>query len=712
MYEARHKCLRLGNSWILVLITVALTASAVSAQSRREEFLNVKSWRGSFDLSVDTRGESNGVKWMYQGTVSGQLLLDTPDLTSNRWRGKIPSSTVNLKAEDSYATGAGGQCSVTNSFAFNGSFDPGATTELRVFLDVWDLTISATVFKAGTATQTQKTVCPDGTTTRTSQWITGIPTFSPLKFAYPPQGLSLEGSGKAGAVSGIAEPVAAQLVDWNVHFRVEPAVDNLLLEVTSPQYDTWRPAAEPGPKAGEPIKFTATLKRASGETAQVNVSRFVWELVDTSREPGIAINFPLYASDQDPDLKFDPQPGQFVTGADNQKVERPVPDSPQDNAVVLPYDWGAWSTLQVTAYLSDGGKVVGKLKGSDEEGVRLPKRAKDSFIADGWRAAGEGRAGKDDSDDENDPEGDGNRGDGLTLYEEYRGFYEDGAHREGNPAKKDYFAYNAGGSMGEGGLMHFRRISGLDVHYRLNRNEFDMVGHVVNGNHSASPHRGDQHGVWLKYAGFDGYAQAVSTGSGPSTPKDFQYVGLPVSIPGRSTAGGAVSYASATIAHELLHTVNVWHHGDEDRTVVWQHSGGLLLELETGADGSPSGDGFPIRVFREDGNEVTASVLARLADGGGRSQYIGARNGQHSGYEDCVMRYDIAGAYGSDVTLSDRYLVIPSEIPGAHLCDMREGLAVNADGRSPQPRYFAAAPNRGDCKHQILVNDQVPAPRR
>jgi hypothetical protein len=698
-----------GVGRVLLATFFVVTAPILVAQSRREEFLNVKSWRGSFDMSVNTQSESNGVKLTFQGTVSGQLVHDTPDLASTRWLGKIQSSTVNVRAELTYPTGTMGKCTVTSTYLFSGPLDPYRSTvetQLRVFLNVWDMRITRNT--SGGGTRTRRTVCPDSSRTEVDKWTAVIPTMSGLEFPYPPQGLSLEGRGKAPATGILDSSIPSQQVlSWDVHFRLEPAVDDLLLEVTPSQYDGWRPTAEPGPKAGKPIELTATVKRASGETAQVKVSRFVWELVDTSREPGIAINFPLSSWNEDPDLEFDPQKGQFVTGADNQIIERPAPESAHDSAVVLPYDWGAWSTLQVTAFLPDGGKLIGRLKGSQEDGVRLPKRAKDSYIADAWRDAGRGRNGKDDSDDETDPEGDGSPGDGLTLYEEYRGFYEDGAHDEGNAAKKDYFAFNAAGSMGDGGLIHFGRITGLNVHYNLNQSEFDVARRVINGNHSAAPHRVDQHGVWLKNGVFDGYAEAVTGGSRPSTPKDFLYVGLPVSMPSRSTASAATSYASVTIAHEMLHTVNVWHHGEADRTVVWQRSGGLLLEL-----GSAVGAGAPIRVFREDGTEATAAMLERLADGGSISKYLGVKNSQHSGYEDCVTRYDVAEAYVSEVNPSDRYLVRPAEIPGAHLCDTREGVAVNADGRTPQPRYSWAASNRGGCKRQIVVNDGASAPGR
>jgi hypothetical protein len=251
----------------------------------------------------------------------------------------------------------------------------------------------------------------------------------------------------------------------------------------------------------------------------------------------------------------------------------------------------------------------------------------------------------------------------------------------------------------------FHRISGLAVHRKLLQTELSS-SRVINSNHNAAPHRVDQHGVILRVQGFDGYAEAVRADSQqtPSTPRDFQFVGLSITLPRRPTASAAVSYASATIAHELLHTVNVYHHGDADTTVVWTRGPGDSV-LEQGA---------PITILREDGTDVTARVLADIdrldALGTPFTRWLGVHNGQHSGFEDCVMRYDNAQAYSSDADGSIRYVV--GEIAGAHLCESGTGVSVNDPSHSPQSRYGSANSPRGACRRQILVNDGVSPPQR
>jgi hypothetical protein len=89
---------------------------------------------------------------------------------------------------------------------------------------------------------------------------------------------------------------------------------------------------------------------------------------------------------------------------------------------------------------------------------------------------------------------------------------------------------------------------------------------------------------------------------------------------------------------------------------------------------------------------------------------LGEFQGQCSGVEECVMRYDNCTAYASRRTPGKRYWV--DENWGNSRCATELGTGVNKQGRLPQDRYGPAADGRGKCKTQILVNDAVTAPRR
>ena len=87
---------------------------------------------------------------------------------------------------------------------------------------------------------------------------------------------------------------------------------------------------------------------------------------------------------------------------------------------------------------------------------------------------------------------------------------------------------------------------------------------------------------------------------------------------------------------------------------------------------------------------------------------IGKENGLQSGDTGCVMRYWFANAYPMKDVEHTYYLVPPGSEPvGTTICSRPDGTTINAP-REPQPRYFDAAPTRGNCRNWICVNDAVP----
>ncbi|PYM11036.1 MAG: hypothetical protein DME18_15145, partial [Verrucomicrobia bacterium] len=133
-------------------------------------------------------------------------------------------------------------------------------------------------------------------------------------------------------------------------------------------------------------------------------------------------------------------------------------------------------------------------------------------------------ASNDDSED--DPTGDGHKGDGLTLYEEYRGFSINAGHVRLDPKKKDLFVLNEAGTQADLGIALLERQSALRVH-RVKGSEFGLQSdftytRIINHNHSDSaPHVVDQHGIWIVNGetnmGFS-FAENLSGVDGNSTP--------------------------------------------------------------------------------------------------------------------------------------------------------------------------------------------------
>ena len=694
--------------------TLALFAASIlpCAAQRASEFLAVKSWQGSLKVKADHSGTISGAfgvdAYNFSWSADLQFRLEEFVPFGQYWRGKFTGGSAAIRHKN-VNTASG--CTITSTIEGQGLptnneffLYVGPGENYRLAVNGYQIPSRVTVTSVCSGSTGVITNDPPG------NWFTAELNRD-MPFALPATGLELTGSGKFDM--GLPIPLFNLLLGGgtlprypgDVSWEFRPLeVDPLELVVDPAGYDTFRPTANLNGNPGNSISVTAKLQTRSGKPATQGATKFTFELLETSQEPGIALNWPRDASDSDYDLRFAPAAGFMIADAvKRQKAESvlTIPLATSATVKIDSYDWGGWSRLKVTALLPDGSTLTGYLKDKPgETEIRLPQRTANSYIADSWKKTN-GVSGSDNSDDESVPAGDGNGGDGLTLYEEYRGFYESQDHIEGNAKKKDYFAVNLAGSAGEGGLALFRRLSGLAVHKNLLQTELSFE-RVINKNVGAGPHRVNQHGIILKVKAFQGYAEAVSTTTKqPSTPKDFDYIGLPVSIGSAPTFSPTVSYGSSTIAHELLHTVNVYHHGEVDVQVVWQLGPG-----DTVLEGQQQ-----IQVYREPDVNVTPRIVSLLkASSSGQGKiWLGKQQGQHSGVENCVMRYDTSGAYEREGDAGGRFKI--SELAGAALCDSAEGTGVNA-ARTPQIRYGNAASGRGACKQQILVNDAISAPVR
>jgi hypothetical protein len=690
-------------------------AQALLAQPA--ELLAVEKWRLSYTYNAQGSGKTAEGKWFYQESASGNALLvrrQAPD-QEDYWEAERSDTTVSVRATGTEF----GDCEFNDTIDYAG---PARAEDRKeaiyvlpdgLRLDMGNRAVDARVTtemhcKTGGHREKRDFVSP---ATWDTIWTELIP--------YPAEGLvmtgTLRGDKNPPAISGAHS--AANQVSSLIHYTLTPeGMQHLRLEITpSMQYADWRPTAAADGGDGEPVEFTATLRTADAGVPEPRIERFEWELVETSAEPGITINWPRQPDAGAPDLYFREAPAATAgvvrnpEGDKGQKVIVAYTDGGtlSDSISVHPRDWGGWSTLRVVAVLDDGREFSGRLAGAAEDGVRLPDRDPGRFIARAWLEQ-RGISDADRSDLDDQPKGDSHPGDGLTLYEEYRGFHVDGRRVEGDPERKELFVVNEGGAPGAGGVQLFRRLTGLRVHGQLRKDEMDDK-RVVNHNASASPRLGPQHAVWIKVEEKrKGAAEAVNASGRPSTPGGVEYIGLPVELPWRATTSPSVSYESITVAHELLHAVNVYHHGESDQVVFWSRDpDGKMYEqatVERKEEYVPVGPRSEIRAFLEDGRDVTHQTRVGL-------RHLGTQHGQHSGAENCVMRYDIADSNVSIANPTHRYVGI-KEIQGAGLDNTPEGSDVNLLARLPQSRYGSAAQGRGACQAQILVSDAIKPPAR
>jgi hypothetical protein len=521
-----------------------------------------------------------------------------------------------------------------------------------------------------------------------------------------------------GNMKGVAETI------YSYSLTLSRPTDLEAVIIPLPGYDKWEPNASKTEDTAGPkplaVKVRLQKKGAPNEPGPKR-AKFKFELIDTTKEKGVCLNWPADKAQDTYDLRIERDKNEdldFKDDRDNegQKAETKEKKLSEAAVIISCFDWGAYTRLKVTAVLDDskGTKIPAHLE-SDKSKYELtiPKDKNDNKIADGWEDR-KGVSGQpEDDDSETDPEGDGHPGDGLTLYEEYRGFMENGTHIFGDLKKKDFFICNKIGAMADLGISKFEEISELAVHSKLKPGgrsgpgELD-ASRIINRNYTSRAHVVDQHGVFVD-KGDEGLTSEASPQSGfeptPGPPKKFEKVKIGLGFLGEDYS----AYQRAQVfAHELLHCCSVWHHGDIDQgmskfqTKTDAAGAQRIYMFNVDGAGNATGPGAAVILI----NEKTGAIIPPGNPGilTGFTIWIGSKQGQHSGNADCVMRYACAHGYKDN---SGNYEIFADkEKFGLDICTDSQGTGVNEPGRKPEPRFGNATAGKGDCTKQICVNDK------
>jgi len=161
--------------------------------------------------------------------------------------------------------------------------------------------------------------------------------------------------------------------------------------------------------------LTARVFVRGDEPAQA----FRFTLQDVSTEPGVCGN--SVDQNADPDLAFEPDAGDWsVEKAGDGWVATSNEGGMEATVKIACRDWGAWGKLRAEAMIDDRWEPAQVSGGLDY--ARIPFDDDDDHVADSWQAAHDvgGMAARDDRGKE--PVNPGNDGDGLSVYECYRGF--------------------------------------------------------------------------------------------------------------------------------------------------------------------------------------------------------------------------------------------------------------------------------------------------
>lgn len=636
-----------------------------------------------------------------------------------RWRG-----TSDAKLKRMFAN----RTDVINGEYYWSRYEGGGTLLIGGELDIFDekgytfrlFTNKDTVFPEGTHTGESYRLTGKGWVLDPRQGPTALhpPSFflngprSPLP--YPEKGLILSGSAPLAVVDdcreksqhhGSEHPHAGT---WR--WRLVPVGTELVDVVIDPpaDYDAWLPTAgESESKAGSRLEVIARLVTRDGQPPKRKAKKFIFELTDVSSEPGTCMNFPLKDAAATPDLAFEQGVSRLKVTADQSlRGETAEGNHLSATAVVSCFDFGAAGELQVTAEMEDGERIVGYLRDDPtRSSLPIPMREGGSRIAAAWLKTARVAGLADGDDSENDPVGDGFRGDGLTLYEEYRGFVDRRGHRRVDPLKKELFVSDQLGDA-DAAFTHFEKITGFAVRL-LSKDIRD--DRVINFNRSAaSPQRCEQHLVILTGAKEATDLKSDFTGGSTVRENNGRKKVTPVSVKRivvktgadtvKTLGEGDVPYRKIVIVHELLHATGAEHHGDGDFLggVTWTRdpNGPRVLE-----------DGKAVEVFRESVNPVPLKSHDELFDNP-VPVVLAVQNGAFSGDQNCIMRYAGAHAYVHPNNRSTkRFFIAHEETPeawGLNLCTSPDGTGVNAPGRTPC-RYGKAT--RGNCAKQLRVSD-------
>lgn len=527
-----------------------------------------------------------------------------------------------------------------------------------------------------------------------------------------------------GTITRKRGPVTASIT-WSL----VQELPGLELRVTSRDLDTWLPQGDRVPNVagrlpGPRLQLTAEVVDPTGaEVTSVRIRKLRFRLEDTSRLPGICGNWPYGSDDTSPDLEFDSprstDEGQALDFEDLTTLRKTV--------FVVPYDFGGFTTLRVTAELDDGSTLHGRLVGQDGDptAIRIPARAVDSKVAQAWLRDHAAIGKTDDADDETKPAGDGD-GDGLSLFEEYRGFYARSKHVRCDPQHKEVFVHDrVDDADTRAAVLCFWSATEANVRSLDPRQGEIDESNVVNKNRGG-PTRGEQHAVKLVAGAGSGKLLPTATARRPgrgevlvTSPAVFELM-----LPG---ARGQRSNFQRAIVQAMCGLCGVQRPGTSDLgfrniSVARDPSGAIVARL---------GEDQPIRLREErterdlapvwlaeaeaDAREVQRRLRgARNATTAGegaaealrtRTLYLGVRGGEHSGPMANVMRDTLADALW--VPESATVYVFTAgkhELGGLELVETSTGDGPNAPG----PRTRFGSSERPPSRSQFCVNDHAP----
>lgn len=219
-------------------------------------------------------------------------------------------------------------------------------------------------------------------------------------------------------------------------------------------YEKWLPGNEEYPESFSPLSFKASFE----DKEQTDTITF--DLLRISHLPGISNNYPVLGDKppkEEPDIYFAPQDKQTDANIKILNDSQATTTKRVNEAVIVVYsrDFGGHAILKSRSFFAGD---VAVCPYDDDYSIEIPNDQNHNHIADAWEKE-MGVDGIDKLDDKDKlPSGQNREGDGLTAFEEYRGFICEkdviascdgghtkraGKHVRTSPICRDVFIYDA-----------------------------------------------------------------------------------------------------------------------------------------------------------------------------------------------------------------------------------------------------------------------------
>ncbi|MCK5280671.1 MAG: hypothetical protein KAK04_19095 [Cyclobacteriaceae bacterium] len=364
----------------------------------------------------------------------------------------------------------------------------------------------------------------------------------PREYKLPKSGTQLKGSYSGKSITK----------SWTI----SPGGENELLVLEKAPKE-WAP----DPKTEKAATIKVTGDGLNGEKVKI---RFT--LYEVTKEKGICLN------SQDDNTELDLQ---FDTGGGKTRFKEPVKTEDgwiieTSNKVmnvsidVIPLDWGAWGKLKAEMEIDEGEwRMIYCKEGESYITIPLDERGGiENHIADQFEIDNGLTEGIQTMQDD---EGSKNRGDGLTAYEEYRGFMIGGdyygMHITTEPEKymnlfvhpRDWQVMN---------IIDDGTVINNEIKINILLYDTDFVNQFER---NINPNRGEwtvckQHGLRLIHSNLDPFVLGETVGVEPFTPKDTEYCAIDINQLDTTNV-------LATTIHELMHGSGVDHHGKDNEDI-------------------------------------------------------------------------------------------------------------------------------------------------